>query len=330
MESAISRLYAGGNTALYAGVESGTKQLLPFIGEGYAARIVLLSDGMANVGPSGTGDLAKLGRQLCMKEVTVTTIGLGLDYNEDLMTALASESGGNSYFAKDAYMLKDIFARDMEDALALTARRLRITLTCRGGAVPLRAIGRTGVRKGKAIEVVVGNLYDGKKYALFEIETPANGKENVPENFSVDVAYVDALSGKDISAKTSYAVAYAKDQKKIDANRDGEIAAQAEIAKNAEIREEAVRLADEGKAKEAASLLERRAGEIREAAASAPKEIAPQMEEEARQFEGTAFGIAADGAMTNETRKQNVNDAYKIKNQQAPSSSDGSSRKPRQ
>lgn len=326
----ISRLRAGGNTALYAGVESGAKQLLPFIGEGYAARIVLLSDGMANVGPFGTVDLAKLGRYLCTREITVTTIGLGLDYNEDLMTALAAESGGNAYFAKNANMLKDIFARDMEDALALTARRLRVTLTCRGGAVPRRAIGRTGIRRGKAIEVVVGNLYDGKKYALFEIETPANGKENVAENFSVDVAYVDARSGKDMSAKTSYAVTYAKDQEKIDANRDGEIAAQAEIAKNAEIREEAVKLADEGKAKEAASLLERRAGEIREAAASAPKEIAPKMEEEARQFEGTASGIAASGAMTNESRKQNVNDAYKIKNQQAPSSSDSSGRKPSQ
>ncbi|MCL2010418.1 MAG: VWA domain-containing protein, partial [Synergistaceae bacterium] len=112
----ISGISAGGSTALYDGVRLGAEQILPFVNDGYVARIILLSDGIANVGPSSTWELARFGRALAEQEMTITTIGLGLDYNEDLMTALAAESGGNAYFARNAESLSDIFTRDMMDA----------------------------------------------------------------------------------------------------------------------------------------------------------------------------------------------------------------------
>jgi Ca-activated chloride channel family protein len=55
---AIQRLRPGGSTALYHGTVTGAAELQPFIDEGYIPTIVLLSDGIANVGPSSTEDLA--------------------------------------------------------------------------------------------------------------------------------------------------------------------------------------------------------------------------------------------------------------------------------
>ena len=320
--SAISRVRADGSTALYDGVQAGAKQLQSFIKEGYVPRIVLLSDGLANVGPSTTSDLAALGRTLAGREMTVTTIGLGLDYNEDLMTALASESGGNAYFAKTAGMLPDIFVRDMDDALALTARKVRITLTCNGNVQPVRAIGRTGTKKGQTIEVSVDNLYGAEKYALFEIDVPKSDKESVLDAIAVKVDYVDAASGAKASAKAPLKIAYTSDKKKVASNRQADIAAQAELAKNAEVREEAVKLADEGRSKEASKLLKQRAQEVKQAAPAAPAATAPQMESEARYFDSLADSIEASGSITNEQRKENVNEAYKQKNQQAPTPSE--------
>ncbi len=320
--SAISRVQASGSTALYDGVQTGAKQLQPFVKEGYVPRIVLLSDGLANVGPSTTGELAALGRALAGREVTVTTIGLGLDYNEDLMTALASESGGNAYFAKTAGMLPDIFVRDMDDALSLTARKVRITLTCNGNVRPVRAIGRAGTKKGQTIEVSIDNLYGGEKYALFEIDVPKGDKESVLDAIAVKVDYVDALSGAKGTAKAPLKIAYTADKKKVAANRQAEIAAQAELAKNAETREEAVKLADEGKTKEASQLLKQRAQESKGAAAAAPAAVAPQMEYDAKYFESLADSVESSGGISNEQRKENVNEAYKQKNQQAPAPSE--------
>ncbi|MGD9141961.1 MAG: VWA domain-containing protein, partial [bacterium] len=108
----VSGIYAGGSTALYGGVAYGAGQVRRNMSWEYVNRVILLSDGLANVGPSSTGALASLGRQLESEGITVTTIGVGLDYNEDLMTALAAESGGNAYFASTGRELPTIFAEE--------------------------------------------------------------------------------------------------------------------------------------------------------------------------------------------------------------------------
>lgn len=64
-------------------------------------RAILLSDGLANVGPSSTRDLRRLGRELSRRGIAVTTIGVGDDYNEDLMAGLAEASDANYYYVGD-------------------------------------------------------------------------------------------------------------------------------------------------------------------------------------------------------------------------------------
>ena len=66
----------------------------------YVHRIILLSDGQANVGPSSPGDLGRLGAALLKEGISVTTIGVGTNYNEDLMARLSQKSDGNTYFAE--------------------------------------------------------------------------------------------------------------------------------------------------------------------------------------------------------------------------------------
>ena len=51
-------------------------------------RILLLSDGLANVGPQSPAELGRLGAALVKENISVTTIGLGEGFNEDLMTQL--------------------------------------------------------------------------------------------------------------------------------------------------------------------------------------------------------------------------------------------------
>jgi Uncharacterized protein containing a von Willebrand factor type A (vWA) domain len=316
---AVSRVRAGGSTALYDGVELAARELQPFVKEGYVPRIVMLSDGMANVGPSSTHELAALGRKLAGREMTITTIGLGLDYNEDLMTALAAESGGNAYFAKAAESLPGIFARDMEDAVTLTARRVRITLTCHDGAQIVRALGREGAHSGNAIEVAVDNLYGGEKYALFEVELPQADTAAKPLRIaSARLEYIDAETGRTMVQATPLDISFSADPAEVAGNRQADIAAQAEFARNAEVREQAVKLADEGRAQEASALLQERADSLQNAAPSAAPADGAAMQQEAEAFEALAGRLDSSGSMSVEERKENVNKAYRQKNQQAP------------
>jgi Ca-activated chloride channel family protein len=333
---AISRITAGGSTALYDGVRVGANQLWAFAEDGYVPRVILLSDGMANVGPSSARELAALGRALSERGMTVTTIGLGLDYDEDLMTALAAESGGNAYFARHAKALPEIFARDMEDAVALTARKVRVTLECGNGIRPVRSIGRSkkddtaeNLLSDKAsIEVSIDNLYGAEKYALFEIEiTDAKAFDSgaaLPDAATAKLEYLDPVTDSVVVQEMPLRLTFTKDGKEVEKNRRADIVAQTELARNAEIREEVVRLADEGRAREAVEILQERKAALKDLApslAAAAPEAPRQFSADAAEFEAIADELENQEFST-ETRKKTLNKAYTQKNQQSSAAGD--------
>ena len=315
---AISSIEAGGSTALYDGVRLGAEQILPFVKDGYVPRIILLSDGLANVGPDSTQELAKLGRSLAEKEITITTIGLGLDYNEDLMTALAAESGGNAYFARHARSLSEMFARDIMDATTLTARRVKVTLTCDSDIKPIGTIGRKASKEdGTTIEVSIDNLYSNEKYALFEIEVPPTEKATVMDAAKLKIEYLDPATDSIVVMEASLKLTFVTDSNEVEKNRYDEVVAQAAIARNAEIREEAVRLADEGRSEEAAEILRNRAEVLTQITTSV---MESEIKSEAKELEDLSATLLEDKTMSSEQRKNVLNKAYIQANQQTTTS----------
>jgi len=105
LKAKIRHVEADGSTALYAGVKLGAEQVEEYLSSKRINRVILLSDGLANVGPSSPRDLRRLGRDLAERDVSVTTIGVGDDYNEDLMAGLAEASDANYYYVKDTERL---------------------------------------------------------------------------------------------------------------------------------------------------------------------------------------------------------------------------------
>ncbi|MCG8653135.1 MAG: VWA domain-containing protein, partial [Pirellulales bacterium] len=81
----IDSVKAGGSTALFAGVSKGAAEVRKFLGDDSVNRVILLSDGKANVGPKSPRELERLGASLVKEGISVSTLGLGLGYNEDLM-----------------------------------------------------------------------------------------------------------------------------------------------------------------------------------------------------------------------------------------------------
>jgi len=77
ISNTIRQIQAGGNTALFGGVSQGAAEIRKNIENDYVHRIVLLSDGLANVGPSTPEDLGRLGAALIKENISVTTVGGG-------------------------------------------------------------------------------------------------------------------------------------------------------------------------------------------------------------------------------------------------------------
>jgi Ca-activated chloride channel family protein len=305
----ISGIHPGGSTALYGGVTYGATQVRKNMSWRYLNRIILLSDGLANVGPQSTHELAYLGQTLADEGITVTTIGVGLDYNEDLMTALAARSGGNAYFASTGSELPKIFAEEIGEAMTVAARDVRIRVRCPRGVKPIGVIGREGEISGQTMAVKVGELY-GKndKFALFEVEVPEQEPGKSLEIAEVTVEYADPLTNQATEAECNVTVKYDDSQDAVDSNQNKQVIKEAALAKTSEIKREAVSLADRGKHAAAASLIKKNAFELEKVARECDND--DEIIAEVEMCEELSSDIKDNSGLTKYQRKRVVNQIY--------------------
>ncbi len=189
--NAIARVEPGGYTALFAGVAKGAAELRKFRRHNRVNRVVLLSDGLANRGPSSPGELARLGASLAREGMSVSTIGLGLGYNEDLMSRLASASDGNHAFVEEAADLARIFDFEFGDLFSVVAQDVDVVIDCAPGVRPLRVLGRDASIHGRKVRTRLAQVYGGQeKYVLIEVELPAMARGLASNVAAVDVAFL--------------------------------------------------------------------------------------------------------------------------------------------
>jgi len=100
IEAIIHTIGDGGGTNLGGGLAKGIEKANKFIKGADVSRVLLISDGLANKGIIDPAALNKISRESLQGGVVVTTLGLGVDYNEDLMTSVADNGGGNYYFVE--------------------------------------------------------------------------------------------------------------------------------------------------------------------------------------------------------------------------------------
>ena len=166
----IQGIEAGGSTALYAGVKMGADQLQEYFSSKRINRVILLSDGIANVGPSSPRQLRRLGSDLAERGISVTTMGVGDDYNEDVMAGLAEASDANYYYVKDTETLPEIFAKELGGLLAVAARDVRIEIICPDGVKPLGFIGRAEKFESQSATVNLSQFTTGQnRYLVFAL-----------------------------------------------------------------------------------------------------------------------------------------------------------------
>ena len=133
---ALSQIHSGGSTNLHGGWKAGADGLLPGAAEAALARVILLSDGNANVGEiTDTTSIAALCAQAAERGVTTSTYGLGRDFNEELMVEMAKRGGGNHYYGDTAADLFEPFAEEFDFISSLCARHVRLSLVAAPGSM---------------------------------------------------------------------------------------------------------------------------------------------------------------------------------------------------
>lgn len=91
---------------------------------------MLLSDGLANEGITDPKQIERIVRKYNNEDgITISTFGVGADYNEDLMTAMAETGMGNYYFINDAENIAGIFKKELNGLMEVVAQQAILKIT---------------------------------------------------------------------------------------------------------------------------------------------------------------------------------------------------------
>jgi len=172
LAAAVNSLQVGGSTFLEGGFRAGLEQLTPEARQRYGCKLVLFSDGQANVGEQRPAVLAEVAAGAARSGITTSTLGVGFDYNIALMSAVAEAGNGDFNHIPALEALDQILREEFTTAAEVTARSVEVNLD-----LPERLAFGTNLNSYRqestetGFKVFLGDLVRAKEF-LFEITTP--------------------------------------------------------------------------------------------------------------------------------------------------------------
>jgi Ca-activated chloride channel homolog len=227
LRGAIREMTLGGSTNLHGGMVLGRDEVQRTLAPGQVSRIILLSDGRANAGVVDPSQIADTARAAADKGVRITSVGLGLDYNEDLMEAIAEAGRGNYYFVKEASDLQKVVAGELTGIQATVATNVELRLRPACAGVEVReVIGYETRREGDTVVIPMADLFgnDGRKL-LVSLSVPdrLNGPLGA---IRAELSFRDATSGELRTAQVALGLEVSDDHVAASASIDKEVMAQ--------------------------------------------------------------------------------------------------------
>jgi Ca-activated chloride channel family protein len=125
--SSIEELSAGGSTAMASGLELAYQQAAKGLRPGAISRVIVLSDGDANVGNTSHADMLKTIAGHVKEGVTLSTVGFGMgNYKDETMEQLANKGNGNNYYIDGISQARRVFQEQLGGTLEVVAKDVKI------------------------------------------------------------------------------------------------------------------------------------------------------------------------------------------------------------
>jgi Ca-activated chloride channel family protein len=291
LQQALAHVRPGGSTNLSGGWLKGL-ELLQGRSETAIRKILLLSDGLANVGITENASLAALAASARKQAIGTTTIGFGVGFDEELMTAMADAGGGSAHFAETVDAAPAIFAQELEGLTQIVAQNVSIEVR------PHEAVEVLGVLNDYpcapvtgGVQVELGDAYSGERArVVLAFRVPhlaALGPVAVAELVLRYVSVGDEIAQHELTIPVLANIVSAEEAAV--AVPDAEVREEVLVLRAARARDEAIRLADEGSFDAAQSELREVAYELRETGIDALVDEAGELETAAELVAPTAY-----------------------------------------
>ena len=156
----IGGIRCGGTTNLSGGWLRARDLVADGLVEGGVNRVLMLTDGHANVGITDPNTLVGLCRAGQEAGITTTTIGFGIEFDEQLLSDMADAGGGATYYIEEIEQAAGVFEEELEGLLSLSAQNVRVTVEPGADADFLQVLHQyPSHAEGEKLTLEVGDLY---------------------------------------------------------------------------------------------------------------------------------------------------------------------------
>jgi Ca-activated chloride channel family protein len=125
--AAIELLHAEGSTYAEEGIRIGYEMAEKAYKKGCINRVILCSDGVANVGQTGVDDILEVIKKKAEKGVTLSCLGFGMgNYNDVLLERLGDKGNGYYAYIDTIAEAKRLFEENLTGALQVVARDVKV------------------------------------------------------------------------------------------------------------------------------------------------------------------------------------------------------------
>jgi Ca-activated chloride channel homolog len=206
----IDGIWDDGGTNISAGLQEGRAQVRASACNDCVERIILLSDGQPTEGLTEDADLSALVKDIRTGGITVSAIGVGTDFNEDLMQGFAELGGGAYGFLEDAGQLGPLFQKDLRQAATSVARDVELSFTLSPEVRLEEVLGYRFKQEGRRVTVRLPNFSSGQTERVVARLTVQGARVGRPVNVTeVSLSFWDLrknepmLHGVDLGAQVT-------------------------------------------------------------------------------------------------------------------------------
>ncbi|MEM1311235.1 MAG: VWA domain-containing protein [Cyanobacteria bacterium P01_H01_bin.153] len=239
----IRQVQARGSTALHAGWVEGGTQASQYLNPHQLNRVILFSDGQANVGETRPDAIANDVHGLAQHGVSTTTLGIGQGYNEDLLVAMAHSGNGNFFHIESAEQLADIFETELSGLTATVGQRVSLGMEPQHGVKVMDVLNDfelTNTQRYKLPNLIVGSPLN----VVVRLQVPA--LMQVTELLTVRLAWEAHQQPQRQTLRASLAMPVVSPEQFSDFPADAMVQQQVALLMAARARTEAIAFSDRG------------------------------------------------------------------------------------
>lgn len=189
----IDELTADGYTNLSAGLLEGCAQLHKRLDKPGLHHVILLTDGLANRGVTNSNSLVRLVNRCTQRGITLTTVGLGTEYNEKLLARMAEAGSGRYIYVSEPDKIPAAFEKELGALLEVVAQNTKLQMELPPGIELLQVFGRDEALKPNKLELLLGDLTSGEERVIL-----VKVRGNSTREFSGPIALTGVLTYDDI------------------------------------------------------------------------------------------------------------------------------------